>query len=169
MEPTLLQSALAIAEGQEGICEQPKGSNRGPEVDAYIKCVGLDPKGKYAWCAAFVYWCFNNAAAVHKTANPLVKTAGCLFHWNATKAKRISKSVALADPNLIKPGHIFIMKFGTSGAGHTGMVVSVDAKAKTIRTIEGNTNDDGSREGYEVAKRTRTISSMLGFIDYSGA
>ncbi|MGH8565940.1 MAG: hypothetical protein ACREXW_18380 [Gammaproteobacteria bacterium] len=28
------------------------------------------------------------------------------------------------------------------------------------RTIEGNTNDDGSREGYEVCARTRDYNEM---------
>jgi hypothetical protein len=41
---------------------------------------------------------------------------------------------------------------------HTGIVVSTSAE--TFKTIEGNTNDDGSREGYEVCARTRGYSNM---------
>lgn len=168
MSEKLLQTALQIAQSQNGVSEQPKGSNRGPEVDEYVKSVGLNPAGKFAWCAAFVFWCFKKAATELQVANPVVKTAGVLNHWNTTKAKRISKGVALADPNLIKPGSVFIMKFA-GGTGHTGIVRRVDPIEKVVYTIEGNTNDDGSREGYEVAQRKRSISSMLGFIDYGGA
>lgn len=166
MSAELSQKALEIAVSQEGVSEQPKGSNRGPEVDEYLRSVGLDPKGKYAWCAAFVYWCFAQAATQLQVSNPVFKTAGVLNHWNKAKARKILGGVALADPNLIKPGMIFIMKFG-GGTGHTGFVRRIDPIQKLIYTVEGNTNDDGSREGYEVALRKRPISSMFGFIDYS--
>ncbi|HYE75220.1 MAG TPA: CHAP domain-containing protein, partial [Blastocatellia bacterium] len=66
-----------------------------------------------------------------------------------------------------KPGMVFVMKFSNT-TGHTGIVESVDVAKKTVTSIEGNTNDDGSREGYEVARRTRTIESInVGFIDFS--
>lgn len=54
------------------------------------------------------------------------------------------------------------MDFGR-GMGHTGIVVEVIGDS--IRTIEGNTNDEASREGYIVAEKTRKISSInKGFI-----
>jgi hypothetical protein len=36
---------------------------------------------------------------------------------------------------------------------HTGLVLS--AGKETFETIEGNTNDAGDREGYEVCRRVR--------------
>ena len=68
----------------------------------------------------------------------------------------------------VRPGQIFVMDFG-GGAGHTGMVRGIrDGK---LVTIEGNTNDGGSREGIGVFERTgRTIGSVnKGFLDYSEA
>jgi hypothetical protein len=61
------------------------------------------------------------------------------------------------------PGDIFIMDFG-KGKGHTGFVESVNGDI--IHTIEGNSNDDGNREGYEVCRKPggRKISSIKGFI-----
>ena len=54
--------------------------------------------------------------------------------------------------------------------GHIGFVTKVDLVNKTFETIEGNSNDEGSREGYEVAHRTgklsRKFSSVKGFIRY---
>lgn len=166
----LLAGALAFAATQIGVMEQPLGSNRGPEVDAYLRSVGLDPtKGAYAWCAAFVYYCFQQAATRLGRANPVVKTAGVLDHWSkAGKAgvPRIFGADALNNPALVKPGHIFILDYG-GGAGHTGLVESVNG-GKLV-TIEGNTNDGGSREGIGVFRRTsRKIADVKkGFIDYS--
>ena len=61
------------------------------------------------------------------------------------------------------------MDFG-KGMGHIGFVTKVDLVNKTFETIEGNSNDEGSREGYEVAHRTgklsRKFSSVKGFIRY---
>ena len=52
----LAAAALRYAQSQVGQREQPKGSNRGPMVDKYLASVGLQPG--YAWCQAFVYWCY---------------------------------------------------------------------------------------------------------------
>lgn len=44
----------------------------------------------------------------------------------------------------------------SSTIGHAGIVIEV-INATTIKTVEGNTNTDGSREGYLAAIKTRTI------------
>lgn len=143
--------AMEIAESQIGVREAT-GKNDGPQVEAYLKSVGLG-KG-FSWCAAFLYWCFQKAATDLKTANPLVKTGGVLAHYNQSKATKVTKP---------QPGDIFIMDFG-GGAGHTGIVKAVRGTA--VDTIEGNTNDQGSREGQGVYQRTRSISSIKGFLRY---
>lgn len=167
---TLLGKALEIAISQIGTREKPLGSNRGPQIDKYLKTTGLNPAGgSYPWCAAFVYWCYDQAAKALGRSNPLVKTAGVLAHWNqaGTKGiKRISRTAAMNNPSLIKPGMIFIMQYGAT-TGHTGMVERVSG-GKLV-TIEGNTNDGGSREGIGVFRRdARKIADInKGFIDYS--
>jgi hypothetical protein len=62
---------------------------------------------------------------------------------------------------------IFVMDYGR-GAGHTGLVESV--QGGRLVTLEGNTNDDGSREGVGVFRRTgrKVLTINRGFIDYSG-
>lgn len=52
----LLAKAITIARSQIGVLEQPPGSNRGPEVDEYIRRVGLRPADRFAWCAANHSW-----------------------------------------------------------------------------------------------------------------
>jgi cell wall-associated NlpC family hydrolase len=158
----LLKEGVNVAISQLGVMENPLGSNKGPEVNQYLASVGLNP-GLF-WCAAFVYWCFNKAAIKLGRANPLVKTGGCLAHWNNTQGKKITTDAALDNPSLIKPGHIFIINHG-GGAGHTGIVEKV--QNGFIHTIEGNSNDSGSRNGIGVFRIQRKISTInKGFIEY---
>lgn len=165
IKSVLLRKALDIAVSEIGTVEIPPHSNRGPRVDQYIISSGLNP-GNYAWCAAFVYWCFNEAALQLNTRNPAVRTPGVLKHWNQTTGKKIIAKDALEIPDLIKPGLIFIIDFGR-GYGHTGIVENVNSGYLT--TIEGNTNTAQSREGNGVFRLTRRKIKDInkGFIDYS--
>lgn len=138
---------IQIAVLEIGKEEIPRGSNWGENVQKYLHSVGIDFAA--SWCMAFVYWCTSQADP--NTA--LLKTGGVLNQWN-----RIDTKYKFTDP---QPGDIFIMDEG-HGLGHTGFVESVDGL--NIGTIEGNTNEGGSREGYGVFRRTRTISSMKGFL-----
>lgn len=139
------ETVLQIAITQLGQSENPKGSNWGEPVQTYLKSVGINFPA--SWCMAFVYWCYNQLPN-----NTLYKSGGVLNVWNNSKEKRVT------DP---QPGDIFIMDFG-KGLGHTGIVERADKDF--IYTIEGNTNDDGSREGYEVARRKRPRSKIKGYI-----
>jgi hypothetical protein len=169
----LLEKALEIAESQVGVMEQPPGSNRGPEVDEYVRRVGLNPKGHFAWCVAFLYFCFDEAALKLGRSNPVIKTAGVLDHWakaGQQSIPRITRAKAVQNPGLVLPGHIFIIDTGApGGGGHSGVVLEV-AGGKIV-TIEGNTNADGSAEGIGVFRRaSRKIAQInKGFIDYSAA
>lgn len=166
-----LQSALQIAQSQIGIMEQPMGSNRGPEIDQFLRSTGKNPAtGSYAWCAAFVYWCFNEAAKKALMDNPVIRTAGVMDHWNKAGQRQIPRLLmndAFNDPGKIKPGFLFVISSG-GGLGHIGIVEQINAGLLT--TIEGNTNNNGSREGIGVFRReSRKVSQInRGFIDYSG-
>ncbi|MCB6184304.1 CHAP domain-containing protein [Leeia sp. TBRC 13508] len=144
--------ALAVAVSQLGVQEQPKGSNWGPEVSGYLKSVGINFAA--SWCAAFVYWSHDQAAKAMKIANTVPKTGGVLNMWNKSTANRVT---------VPQPGDVFIMDFG-KGLGHTGIVERVEGL--NIHTIEGNTNDDGSREGYVVCRRVRSIAKCKGFLRF---
>lgn len=153
---TLSGRAIEIAKTQLKVREKT-GHNDGEAVESYLKSVGLG-KG-YAWCAAFVYWCFNEAAKELGIKNPLDKTAGVLDHWNKSVTEHVTTP---------QPGDIFIMDFG-KGNGHTGIVTAV--KNDIVRTIEGNTGADPTtsaedRDGQGVFERSRKISAIKGFIRY---
>jgi hypothetical protein len=158
----LLSEALRVAASQVGIMESPVGSNRGPEVDGYLKSVGLGPG--YYWCAAFAYWCFDQAARKLGRPNPVFKTAGCMNHWNKTKGKKIQAAEAVENPSLLKPGQIFIINLGR-GSGHTGIIEKVEGGF--LQTIEGNSNPAGSSNGIGVFRLERKIVKInQGFIEY---
>ncbi|CAN5467659.1 hypothetical protein BH10BAC3_BH10BAC3_10990 [soil metagenome] len=157
-----LASVLEIAAGEIGSMEVPPGSNWGPKVKEYLASAGVTFPAP--WCAGFVYWCFDKAAMGLGKKNPLFRTGGVMMHWNKSEAKKILAKDATANPALVKPGHIFIMSFG-GGLGHTGLVESLNGGF--INVIEGNTNDNGSREGIGVFRRVRKINSInKGFLEY---
>jgi hypothetical protein len=140
---------LEVAKSQLGVREAT-GHNDGATVEKYQKSVGAH-KGD-AWCMAFVYWCVSQAAVFYGIRNPLVKTPGVLRQLETTLCKRTTVPTA---------GSIFIIDFG-KGLGHTGFVVSV--VGDVIHTIEGNTNDDGSREGIGVFARVRKTNTIKAYI-----
>jgi peptidoglycan hydrolase-like protein with peptidoglycan-binding domain len=175
---TLMLQSLAIAGSQVGQMEVPPLSNRGPQVDEYLRSVGIDPERSNSdgrnWCMAFVYWSFKTAALSLGGDTPLPKSAGCLDHWNLAArvqgARRIARAEAYADASLVKPGLVFILDLG-QGHGHTGIVERAMAGGRLV-TIEGNTNNDGSRTGvgvFRLDRRKLSDKVLKGFIDYSAA
>ena len=77
----LLTGTLTFASSEVGVMEKPLGSNRGPRVDEYLRSVNIDPTtGSFPWCAAFIYFCFQKAAAGLGVANPVIQTGGVLEH-----------------------------------------------------------------------------------------
>ena len=147
----LSEQIIQVAQSQLGVEEMPKGSNSGPQVDTYLKSVGLGEG--FAWCMSFVYWCVSEACKKTGHQNLLTKTGGVLVQYNKCKDLHVTTP---------QPGDIFIMDFG-KGVGHTGIVTKVLLNGN-LETIEGNTNDDGSREGYEVCKRIRKTTACKGFL-----
>ena len=85
-------------------------------------------------------------------------------------ARRIARAAAYADASLVKPGLVFILDLG-AGHGHTGIVERAMEGGRLV-TIEGNTNDDGSRTGvgvFRLERRKLADRSLKGFVDYSAA
>lgn len=157
-----------IAASQIGVVEQPRGSNRGPEVDVFIRAAGLDPaEASFPWCVCFLYWVFRQAAKVKGIENPLPQTAGVITLWNLarrTEAQVVHRSEISAQT--VKPGMIFLFDLG-GGKGHAGLVI--DVRGDHIITIEGNTNPGGSSDGFGVFRRDSrplTTGVLLGYIDF---
>jgi CHAP domain len=149
------------------VCEEPRGSNSGRQVNAYLASVGLGPG--FSWCQAFVYWCYREAAKITGGENPAIRTASVADCWNKTPPQfKTTKTDALKNRQTVTPGSQVIFLYGR-GLGHTGLVEHVDEAG--IHTIEGNSNTDGSREGYEVVRHVRRWDDphLAGFIGYEKA
>lgn len=152
---------LEIAISQIGVEEDKLHTNHG-EATKYQDAVGLPKGGGYAWCQCLVFWCGLQAYGAN---NPVPKTAGVLDAWHKAKKKILKVDSTCLN---IRPGYQGILDHG-KGQGHTFIVEKVDADG-TLHTIEGNSNDDGSRDGYEVcrlSKRKLTDKQLLGFIVYN--
>lgn len=166
----LASEALATAIGELGVTEDAARTNKG-DAKKYQDAVGLPKNTGFAWCQAFVYWCYKQACEKYKVSNPVVKTAGVMECYRTTPYPKRTMEQVRANPKEINAGDQFIMKFGATGQGHTGIIekVVVNGGIITLHTIEGNTNDEGSREGYEVCRRQRKITdpNMFAVILYS--
>jgi hypothetical protein len=167
----LTEQVMRVAFNQVGVMEMPLGSNRGPQVDEFIRATGLDPEeGSFPWCVAFIFWCFRQAATALDVPNPMTKTAGVLALWRAANRAPNAQIIKAADSQAsignIGRGQIFVISTG-GGLGHAGLIE--DVQNGKLVTIEGNTNDGGSREGIGVFRRTNRIvaSINLGFISYA--
>jgi hypothetical protein len=156
-----------VLAGNKDIKEAPKGSNTGAMVNQYLSSVGLKPG--LPWCAAFVYYIFDQVTKKLGVKNQLPKTGGVMNMWNSSDpALKISIKEAKANPSLIKPGQIFILTRPGKNLGHTGIIVDVDVNKREFVAIEGNTNDQQSGEGDRVGLNRRSIDRLplVGFIDY---
>lgn len=133
---------------QVGIRE--KGLNRGPEVEKYLRYVGLS-KGQ-PWCAAFVCWVFGKAGV----PNPRSGWSPALFPhrkviWNRDKDVHLNRTP--------RAGDVFGIYFPQKNRiAHVGFV---DLWQKNwVITVEGNTNTAGSVDGDGVYKKRRPQRSI---------
>lgn len=131
------------------------GKNDGIQVEQYLKYVWLK-KGQ-PWCAAFVSWCFGYNGVKKARSGGCVKLMeqGKVIYING-KAKQKPR-----------PADVFFIWFSNlKRVAHTGFV---DDWGETwVTTVEGNTNDAGSREGdgvYKKKRLKRQIYAVCNYID----
>lgn len=134
--------------------------NSGPWVRLYMN--GNEGPTWY-WCAGFV--CFVLKQATESMRLPMPITASFGVDQLATSARandRFIEGSKAANRRRVKPGSLFLSaKDDPNDWSHVGIVVSTSDA--TFASIEGNTNDEGSYDGYEVCARTRDWS-MKDFI-----
>lgn len=156
-----LTPALLIATAGAFLDVRETGtSNSGPMVDRFLRLVGLRPG--QPWCAAFVsyagHWSHHDHLA-RRSSWPLPLTGSCwVLGDHAARRGILEREPA--------PGDVFLIHSPALGRfGHAGVVVAA-AQGGTdpdgspwfeCVTIEGNTNEDGSRDGTTVLRKTRRI------------
>ena len=136
-------------------------ANCGPEVETYLSSVML-PKG-YPWCSGFVHFCFRKCGTV---LTPERKFAAAAQF--ATKNEVFRKG-QLDDYDPLGPGHEWerISEDGDVGLlyysklGRIGHCFIVYGETEDyLLSVEGNTSEDGGREGTTVRKRKRLKSTI---------
>lgn len=136
------------------------GQNMGPWVRYFMD--GRQGED-FPWCAGFVTYVMRQVANDKGEACPVERTYSCdVLGYTARKAGTLVRGNS-GNLSKVKAGDIFLVRKTPSDWTHTGFVI--EANPEHVVTIEGNTNDEGSREGYEVCKRIRAYAG-LDFICY---
>lgn len=118
------------------------GNNDGVEVQKYLAYVWLK-KGN-PWCAAFVSWTFGQNGITK------ARSGGCVDLMDHGRTIYIKNKVIQAP----QKGDVFFIYFPAKGrVAHTGFIDSWGST--TVLTVEGNTNEAGSREGDGVYRKRR--------------
>ena len=150
----LAAKALEIAASYLGVTEHPPHSNRGPEVDAFLRSVGLNPEAKsYPWCAAMVSYCVEQAAEALHMPLRFRRTASC------ARMAELNYRLEISGP---EPGAVFI-HLNPDHTGHAGFVTQV-LPGGLFRDISGNSDANGSRTGGSVCSNVRPISYAAHFL-----
>ena len=177
MIPLAPSFVIAAANALVGVGEEG-GNNRGYMVELFLREV-RQPPGQ-PWCAAFVhhagYWALYDPVA-QRSSWPLPATASC---WELGDfAKR--RGILEAAPQF---GDVFLQyDQELKRFAHTGFIervegmrrerrvaqgpnakpgVPVECRVYTCRTIEGNTNAGGSREGDATQRKVRELCAEDG-------
>lgn len=143
------------------------GNNWGPFVKATLKLSGIGYPAP--WCAAFIKRCLKEAN--WELNGPIYPASTYYWYiWAKKNSRLITPKTGQEFADTVKRGMLFVWN-GPDG-GHIGAIVTVYPETLTFDTIEGNTNSKGSREGNQVARKTRSLSSLKvyprwGFIDIS--
>jgi len=108
---------------------------------------------EWAWCAGFAGFVMQQAADSRSVRAPIGGSPSC--DTLAAQARAAARFLAEKDvtADKVPAGSIFLVRRTSTDWTHTGLVTECHHDA--FDTIEGNTNDDGSREGYEVCSRSR--------------
>lgn len=138
---------VPVAELFVGWVREVTGKNDGPWVEAIQRTTG-NKKGD-PWCASFVNFVIDIA---YRDMNPLPATASCDVLLEFARKNQLLTTTP-------QPGDVFLVMRTKNDAIHTGIITEV--KADTIKTIEGNTNREGAREGNGVWARERPRAGLL--------
>jgi hypothetical protein len=171
---TLVEEIISIAKEWEG--EQEIRGNvdfKNPKFSTRMRAMGFITGD--AWCSLFVELVWHSAyeawdSTIISRLDKLFSKMAVVTYRNFQKTKDfiVDKKPA--------PGCLAVWCHYEKGKptiyGHIGIVVEANIKWGMMITIEGNTNDDGGREGYEVAGKQREIDfdikenglTLMGFV-----
>lgn len=132
--------------------EEPRNSNRGQAVEAFLAASGGNPGEP--WCAALVSYC-----GMFMPGWPLPLVRGCATLGEAAAKKNLLKTSPAR-------AAVFLLHYpALNRFAHTGICL-LEKGGGVWHTIEGNTNGGGSRDGWGVFERERTFGPADRFIHW---
>lgn len=130
------------------------GQNKGPWVRLYMS--GNEGRD-WPWCAGFVTFVMNQASELTELPKPIRGSVSCDSLAEQAKNAGLFAPESQLGNQPPPPGAIFLVRRTSTDWTHTGLVSA--AEPSRFFTIEGNTNDEGHREGYEVCSRRHAYSA----------
>lgn len=135
-------------------------SNTGPWVRAYMD--GNEGRN-WPWCMGFAQTILDQACStLGKDFTDLVPhTYSCdVVLESALDNDNLLRNTDLRkDASKVNKGDLFLIMKHARDAVHVGIIEQINDNG-TFVTIEGNTNDEGSREGFEVCRRIRNYQKQ---------
>lgn len=131
------------------------GQNSGPWVRLYME--GHQGE-QWAWCAGFVKFILSQAAETLQMTPPILGSFSCdTLAAQGQSSGRLVRDIDVLDGinpiGDLSPLSIFLVRRTDTDWTHAGFATAFNEVL--FETIEGNTNDEGSREGFEVCARSR--------------
>jgi len=149
---------MVVAYAKQHLKQHPRevgGQNKGPWVRFYMQG---NEGSDWPWCAGFVSFILKQACQSLNVSPPIKTSFSCdSLAFSAKERGLFLKESEAKEKNTVTPGSLFLDRRTLTDWVHTGIVSS--AEDDVFQTIEGNTNDDGDREGYEVCRRIRNYES----------
>jgi len=138
------------------------GDNRGPWVRLY--CEGNDGPS-WAWCAGFVSMVMHQGYFYLGKDAPIAGSVSCDTLASQARERRLFVAedrvrTGRVDWQSMGACRIFLLRRTSTDWSHTGFALDSSGvgEQRVFRTIEGNTNDEGRREGFEACRRTRSVA-----------
>lgn len=132
------------------------GANRGPWVRIYT---GGNDGAEWAWCAGFVTSILRQACLELEIKMPIKGSLSC--DTLAAQAQMAALFVTEKDLDSgrtpwasLGKAYIFLIRRTPGDWTHTG--IGVAGNQSSFETIEGNSNNEGSNDGYEVCSLIRS-------------
>lgn len=160
----LIREATRYIGTKEIVGKDGVGTNRGVRIDYWNFEVGANPVDGEPWCASFFTqmgiqavgrdaWAFKPSDSVQQIVDEATKRQCFTTDFHDACARVMAGVVWWYDT--LKPPRY----------GHIGIPVRIDQAAKVFDSVEGNTNDGESRDGYKVAlHKNRPVSARVGFL-----
>jgi hypothetical protein len=152
-------SALAYGLMELSARVREEKPNWSPRIKEYFLNIVPPITVPAPWCAVLQQFVTDRSARAHTVTNPLDAVVleayvQSYFEWAKKNNKLIPAKDAL-------PGDLVLFTFGNVRYDHIGMLMTKIGKDKWFKSLEGNTNAAGSREGDEVAAKWRPTTDEV--------